>query len=539
MSTVTLDTGNSIESASRLRSLREELREPLFRNGHALVLSSVVTAVVGMGFWVIAAHSYAPSVVGRNSVALSTMTFLASLAQLNLAGALARFIPAAGRHARRLVVAAYAVAIVASLAVAVGFVLLAPHLVPSLAFLGRHRLLALTWVLATGVWSLFVLEDGALTGLRRTPWVPVENAGFSLLKMGLVAPFALVFGGVGIFAAWFVAMVVTVLPTNLYLFGRALRPSHLAPSPRKLPVGEIVRYVPYDYLAMLAWNGAIGLVPILLIRRAGPEASADYALAWVIGYALYLVSVNLGLSLIVESAVDQSELDGTARRVMAHLFALLAPVVAVVVATAPEILRLFGPSYAAAATGTLRLIALSAIPFIVTATATSALRARRQVRRVLVLDAGLCVLAVGFTWLLLPHLGVLAPGLAWLFAQCIVAAGLLAFGGSWTGLRRAEADASHALGAREQVALEAPVRVDPVGAGVTRALGASAAPSAVLGRSGERRPSRVALAAGVAVVLGALLSGLARAVASATADAESGQVWPSRARARHGGGAAR
>ncbi|HLI15083.1 MAG TPA: hypothetical protein VKV23_03400 [Acidimicrobiales bacterium] len=415
--------------ALRRPALLEELRDPLFRNGHALVLSSMATSAIGMAFWVLAARGYPAADVGRDAAALSTMTFLGGVAQLNLTSALTRFIPTAGRKILRFVVSSYALAVVVAVVLALGFALLVPELAGRLDFIRRDHLMVVWWTLATAVWAIFVLEDGALTGLRRAPWVPVENAGFSLLKAGLVLPFAASFKGAGIFVAWTLASLATVVPTNLYLFGRAI-PRQQRRSPEgDVRLHDLVRYVPYDYLASLCWLTATLLLPLLVIEHAGPAVSAAFSLSWVIAYALYLVSINIGLSLVVETAADARQLGPQCRRVIVHLTKLLVPAVAVVVAGAPAILSLFGRSYAATGTTTLRLLALSSLPFIVNSTAVGALRVQRRTRLVFLLDLGLCASVIGLTAALLDHLGIAAAGLAWLVAQCAVAAIVLpAFG---------------------------------------------------------------------------------------------------------------
>ncbi len=422
----------------RRTTLLGELRDPLFRNGHALVLSSVVTSGVGMLFWLLAAHRYSQATLGRNAVAISTLTFLGGVAQLNLAGALVRFIPTSGRRVLRFVVATYGVSIAVSLALSATFLALIPLVAPSLGFLRASWPLAAWWAVASATWSVFVLEDGALTGLRRSPWVPVENAGFSLLKAGLVAPLAALSPGAGIFLAWTLASLVTIVPTNLYLFGRAI-PARLRAGPEgNITARELIAYVPYDYLASLFWLVAIGLLPLVVISRVGPARSAVFNLAWVIAYVFYLVSINLGSSLIVEVAADQTDLARQARRVLAHLAKILVPAVALAALGAPLILRLFGRPYAQTGASTLRLLVASALPFALTSTAVSVLRAKRRTPLVLAVDALICTLVFTGTWVLLPRYGIEAAGYAWLVTQCVVALGIVALAPSWLGLRRAK-----------------------------------------------------------------------------------------------------
>lgn len=101
--------------------LRAHLYWPLYRNGYALVLSSAFTSLLGMVYWVLAAHLYSAEIVGLNSAAISAMMFLAGIAQLNLTSALIRFIPGAGASTRRLVVGAYGLSALVALAVGLIF----------------------------------------------------------------------------------------------------------------------------------------------------------------------------------------------------------------------------------------------------------------------------------------------------------------------------------------------------------------------------------------------------------------------------------
>ena len=88
---------------SRLRGVLAGWSAPQHRDGLALVLSSGLTSVIGLLYWVVAARLFRPEVVGVNNTLISTMTLIAVGAQLNLGNALLRFVPIAERSARKLV----------------------------------------------------------------------------------------------------------------------------------------------------------------------------------------------------------------------------------------------------------------------------------------------------------------------------------------------------------------------------------------------------------------------------------------------------
>jgi hypothetical protein len=76
---------------------------PLLRNAYALLAGSVLTALLGLGYLVLAARRYPAAEVGRGSATIATMTWLSTIAVLNVPGSLTRYLPRAGRQAGRLV----------------------------------------------------------------------------------------------------------------------------------------------------------------------------------------------------------------------------------------------------------------------------------------------------------------------------------------------------------------------------------------------------------------------------------------------------
>ena len=51
-------------ASSMLRRIRADLRDPLLRNGYALVANVGITSVLGFVYWIIAARLYPPEYLG-------------------------------------------------------------------------------------------------------------------------------------------------------------------------------------------------------------------------------------------------------------------------------------------------------------------------------------------------------------------------------------------------------------------------------------------------------------------------------------------
>jgi O-antigen/teichoic acid export membrane protein len=410
------------------------LRNPLLRNGHLLTVSTVLTGLVGLVYWGVTAWRYEPASVGRNSAAISMMTLLAAIAQLDLATAMVRFLPSSVRNTGRLVACTYVVSGALAVLVSVCFVAVVPHISPGATYFS-DPLIAGSFVVATLAYTLFVLQDSVLTGLRRTAWVPVENAVFGVAKVVLVVLFATAFPNYGIFASWLLPLVATVMIISVFLFGWAI-PRHQreihAPWPLP-PVGQIVRFVAAGYIGAVCSIASMTLLPILVLSALGPIPTAGFSIAWVIAYSLHLVNINMGASLVVETAANRTELSRGCRQVLVHTSQLLAPVVVILMLFAPYLLGVLGPSYRSAGDA-LRLLVAASLPHLVVVTAINSARVQRRMGLVVLVQATQCVLAVGLGWALLQVMGVTGMGLAWLLTQSLVAGVVLLRRDLWLGI---------------------------------------------------------------------------------------------------------
>lgn len=409
-----------------VRTLLDDSRNPLLRNGHLLTLSSGLTGLLGFAYWTVTAWKYDEATVGSNSAAISMMVLVAAIAQLNLSSAVVRFVPPAGHRTKQLVAGVYVLSGCVALVVGTCSLKVVGLVSPQTDFLDGFGAQAM-FVFATVTYTIFVIQDGVLTALHRTAMVPLTNLFFVLAKLGLVVLLATAMPWHGIFASWALALGAMVLAVGVFVFGWAI-PRHERDLPEGvdvLPPGRhLAHFIAFDYVGEICAIAAMTLMPILVISVLGAEQNAYYSIAWFIAYSLHQVSFNMGMSLVVESSVKQSDLAQHVRHVLSHTIWLLATAVAVVWLVAPFLLGVFGESYRDA-DETLRLLALAALPNLVVVTAISSARAQRRMWLVLGAQVTQCVLALPLAWLLLHEMGMVGAALAWLATQSMVAIVLL------------------------------------------------------------------------------------------------------------------
>ncbi len=399
------------------------LRTPLYRNGYALVLSSMSTSALGMVYWILAAHIYPAEVVGFNSAMISAMMFLSALAQLNLNNGLIRFIRNAGKSARRFTFLAYVISFLMSGAASLIFLLGIRTWSPAMTVLSLNPFLIAWFVAATASWCIFALQDGVLTGLRFATWVPVENTIYSLEKIALLIIFAVYLPQLGVFAAWTLGIIALILPTNFLIFKSLLPRQEEASNKEKstFTSSQVVKFIAADYLGGISWMACTYLMPVIVTTRIGSAANAYFYLAWTIANSLYLITPNIGYSLIAETSTEPEKVWAHLHRVFLQVASLVIPLALVLTLGAPIILRIFGNRYSTEGTLLLRLLALSAIPNMITALFISVARTQQRRMAMVITMLSLSISIFSLSFLLMPQFGVLGVGIAWLISQTIVA----------------------------------------------------------------------------------------------------------------------
>src|ERR1039458_3209837 len=171
------------------------------------------------------------------------MMFPANLAQLGFTTIFDRFLPVTGDRTRAFVVRAYAMCTSVALVAAIVYVLagFGHNFIP--ASLGWRVLFVVSVVL----WTIFVLQDSVLTGLRATRWVPVENILFSSAKIALLPVFLVVSAHRGLFLAWTTPVFAAVGAVSWYIFRKRI-PRHEARSEEHTPELQSLRHLVCRFL---------------------------------------------------------------------------------------------------------------------------------------------------------------------------------------------------------------------------------------------------------------------------------------------------
>ena len=403
--------------SSTLRGARAWSQTPLYRNGLALAINSSLSALLGAGYWAVAAHHASQATVGRASALVAALLALSAISQLSLPNVLTSYLPRTRESARWLVLRAYGIAAGLGICLGGGFALIAPRVSENFTALSQPGA-AIAFSAAVAMWTVFALQDNALTGLRRAVWVPIENVVYSATKLAALIGLGSGVGVMALLGTWVVPAAIAVLPVSGILLLRLL-PAHARTAGSNDLTG-IRAYFAADATGLVLTQVAITMMPVLVVLRLGAREAGAFSVAWMLAQSLDLVAVNLGMSLVVEGAHDPARLPGLLRGLRRKTLTLVVVLVAGGVVLAPHILAVFGSSYAREGSPVLRFVLLGSIGRAVTVLALCAARARRHSSRILTIQLMLGLSVPVASWLFAGWLGLVGVGVAWAAVQSAV-----------------------------------------------------------------------------------------------------------------------
>jgi O-antigen/teichoic acid export membrane protein/aminoglycoside phosphotransferase len=398
----------------------------LTRNTLGLLASSAITSVVGVAFWFVAARRFTTDEVGRGAALITAIVLLANVSTLGMRNALVRFVPAAGTSVTTFIVRVYAicasVAVLAALAFAAG----APWWADELSFVREGPLTVAAFAVFTSSWTLFVLQDSVLTGLRAAHWIAVENSAYSLAKLIAIV----VLAGFPTWAfgvAWVVPALATVLPVSLLVRRRVRSDATFTHPPQPVFRRRVLAgFAIGDQMSDVLRTVGAELVVLVVIARRGAESSAAFYLAAAITSTLVAFASNIAGAFTAEAAARPHDEVALLRRSAAHAARLLVPAALGTAVLAPWIMSVFGDSYRADGGTLLRVLALGAIPQALVALGVGVARLHSRMVLVNVIFGAVAVGPILGATLIAESTGLERIGYFTLAGQSIVAAALLA-----------------------------------------------------------------------------------------------------------------
>ena len=401
----------------------------LTRNSLGIMGTSVVNALLGYGYWTLAARRMPAREVGLGAAATSALVIISLAVHMGAGGGLIARIPLRRSREQWLttVAATFLATTLVTLVLAAAAVLPLGLLVPALRGLTHDPVFVLWFVLGAVGWTGSGILDYLFIAERRSDLMLWRNAVTAVAKLGGLAVL-----GAAVAHPAADALVGTWAVGGLLGTVAGLAECHVAlrrlgrVRPRELPgeLGLLLRPSLGHHAISVCGLLPTYLLPVVVTARLGPAENAYFYTTWMIGSSIFMISPAVSQALFAEGAHDGAGLRRLSLRSMWITLAAIVAPSAILCAVGGYVLRLFGPGYTAGYT-LLVVLVLSAFPDTVSNVAVATLRVRNLLPRAAALNLSIATIALVGAWVCTPHLGILGAGEAWLGAQIFGALAVL------------------------------------------------------------------------------------------------------------------
>ncbi|MGN6170117.1 MAG: lipopolysaccharide biosynthesis protein, partial [Solirubrobacteraceae bacterium] len=285
-------------------------------NGLTLIGSKAITMGLGFVFWVIAARAFDPREVGIAAGVVAAMMLCTQIAQLGFGSAFITHYPARQREPAALLNTSFT--LTAALGVVWGllFVVLAGFAFHQLHVVAGSWEFVLLFVFASLFGTLGILYDQIATALRRGDQALSRNVAFGI---GTVALLAVIVGSTdhagaeAIFLPWAAAGLLALL-IGLRQVRRTLPGYRLRLAVQWGLARELMRDGMPNYALTLAERAPGLILPVVVAELLSPAANATWYTVWMMAWVLYIVPIQVGMTIFSEASHEPPALGESIRR---------------------------------------------------------------------------------------------------------------------------------------------------------------------------------------------------------------------------------
>ncbi len=397
-------------------------RRSLLRNSGYIMLTTGINSALGYVFWIVATRSYPTAAIGVGAALITAMTFVAAVANFGTSPALIQRLPRARDDDdwSQIVSTSVITGAVAGLVIAlVCALVILPSASRSLAVAGKSVWYALLFAAGVAVWSLSLIADYLFIAERRSENMTLRNLAFGLFKLVLVVLVVLAGArsALSIFLCWVGGCLLSLALARTLLLRRVPRRFHLAIRGTLTSLRSMGSSYFGNYLTTLGNVIPFALLPTLVVARLSATDNAYFYVTWLLGGAFFMISSAVGSALFAEGSNDPDRVDDQTRSAIKITAALLAPMMLVFFIGGRWLLGVFGAQYASHGATLLIVLTASAVPDAVTNIYVARLRARQRLAFPAAMNMAMAAVTLLGAWLLLPPLGIVGAGVAWIAAQ--------------------------------------------------------------------------------------------------------------------------
>ncbi len=391
----------------------------LYKNSFYLILSNIVSGLLGFIFLMIATRLYSPYDIGIYSTLISAMGLISLFAIWGgFYAFIIRFIPPhTSKEQNDIIFASFIFHIIIVIFLSLIFIFFVNFFAPKLNFL--HTIFyGGIFVMFSIFFTISSLFNSVFVSYRKTKIVIVKNVIENSSKIILLPFFTtfLCFGifyssGIGVLAAVFVSFFLLSKIKKINYFDISIFSGY-----------NIIRknfgYIFASYISIVAASAFGLLVPLLIINLLSAESTAYFFITWSIFSIFLMLITSITTSFFVEGSYNEKDIKKNRNKGLKFALIICIFCVLLIFLFGNFILALFGKEYLNSL-NLLYVFGISIYLFAANKIYATILTIRKKMYEIVAFNFLITGCTIGFSVLFLPLYGLIGIGYGWIIGQFI------------------------------------------------------------------------------------------------------------------------
>lgn len=391
--------------------------DSLYRNASYLMISTLVSSIIGFLFWVIYARIFTAEQIGIATTLIAVSTFIANLSLLGFNNSLIYYLPKVQNKSSVISTSLTTSGIFAFIATII-FILGISFFSPKLSFILHYPFFIIFFIFGNIFLLLNMLSETIFISFRSTKYILIKNTLYSLIKM-LLPILLIAYGALGLYSGYSIAIIITAIVALILLyknFHYLMKISLQINILKKLFSFSIINYFS-NLMGMLQTF----VIPIMITNLISPRISAYYYIDDLFISFLGIIPGVVTQTLFAEGSHDNTNLKSHVIKSVGLILIILIPAIIVLVFLGKYLLLAFGKEYSTEGIEFLQIVSFSAIFTSINYVIITILNIKAYLRKILFMSIFGSLLMILLVYFALPH-GLVGVGYAILVSEAITCA---------------------------------------------------------------------------------------------------------------------
>lgn len=399
----------------------KKLKNPLYKSSFYILLATLLNAIFGFIFWIIAAKLYSKEDLGVGVVIVSTMGIINLISLLGFDQSIIRFLPEGKKKTKFMT--SIIIIFIFSAILSIVLLLNVNIIAPKIAMITDHPVLFSIFIMIS---PILILISSTFLSIRKA-----ENYFLQTLLTGtrliLLIPLA-IFGALGIFYSVGIGYMIAFVVSLMFLAKFGLLGN---PKINRGYLKESFNFSSANYLNNLLTSLPNQILPIIVLNILGASVTANYYMAFTISSLLFLIPSSFSTSLFVEGSHGKSLKRNTLNSLIG-ITLLLIPAVLILYIFGGFFLGIIGKNYVEGL-NLLRILVLSSFFVSIYQIFFSIKKVQKDIRVLIFISGINFFLIICLSYIFMLKFGMIGIGYGWFISYFIssVIIGLIIKNNRW------------------------------------------------------------------------------------------------------------